>query len=140
MKPKIFSLLVLFLIPLAARGANRPEEEQNKVDWLLTEVANSKATFIRNGKEYEAARAVEHLKFKLLFAGRRVQTARQFIVGVASRSRETGKPYEIRLAEADRCRSKNGFSNGWSSTKRANSRAGSPPRAVKPLSLFSASR
>lgn len=99
MKPKIFSLLVLFLIPLAARGANRPEEEQNKVDWLLTEVANSKATFIRNGKEYEAARAVEHLKFKLLFAGRRVQTARQFIVGVASRSRETGKPYEIRLAD-----------------------------------------
>ncbi len=40
-----------------------------------------------------------HLKTKLLFAGRRVQTVRQFIVGVASHSEETGKPYEIRLPD-----------------------------------------
>ena len=33
------------------------------------------------------------------FAGRRVQTVREFIVGVASRSSESGKPYEIRLPD-----------------------------------------
>jgi Family of unknown function (DUF5329) len=77
-------------------GASRPAAEQAKIDWLLAEIRNSKATFIRNGNEYDASKAVSHLKTKLFFAGRRVQTVRQFIVGVASHSEETGKPYEIR--------------------------------------------
>ena len=88
--------MVLFVTALPAFAASRPAAEQAKINWLLEEVRNSKATFIRNGSEYEAAKAVSHLKTKLLFAGRRVQTARQFIVGVASHSEESGKPYEIR--------------------------------------------
>jgi hypothetical protein len=82
-----------------AFGASRPESEQARIDWLLLEIGNSKATFIRNGKEYDASKAVSHLKTKLLFAGKRVQTVRQFIVGVASHSEESGKPYEIRLRD-----------------------------------------
>lgn len=91
-----FAVLVLFGTALPAFGASRPAAEQAKIDWLLAEIRNSKATFIRNGKEYDASEAVSHLKTKLLFAGRRVQTVRQFIVGVASHSEKTGKPYEIR--------------------------------------------
>jgi len=91
-----FAVLVLFGTVLPAFGASRPAAEQAKIDWLLMEIQNSKATFIRNGSEYDAVKAVSHLKTKLLFAGRRVQTVRQFIVGVASHSEETGKPYEIR--------------------------------------------
>ena len=82
-------------------AASRPAAEQAKIDWLLEEVGGSKATFIRNGKEYEASKAVSHLKTKLLFAGSRVQTAKQFIVGVASHSEESGKPYEIRLPDGN---------------------------------------
>jgi hypothetical protein len=85
-----------------ARAANRPPVEQTKIDWLLAEIGNSKATFIRNGQEYDASKAASHLKTKLLFAGKRVQTVRQFIVGVASHSEETGKPYEIRLSDGRR--------------------------------------
>jgi hypothetical protein len=92
-------VFLLFLIALEARGASRPAAEQVKIDWLMAEIGNSKATFIRNGQEYDASKAVTHLKTKLLFAGRRVQTARQFIAGVASRSSESGKPYEIRLPD-----------------------------------------
>jgi hypothetical protein len=91
--------LGILLVALEAAGATRPEAEQRKIDWLLNEVGNSKAAFLRNGKEYDGARAVSHLKMKLLFAGRRVQTARQFIVGVASHSEASGKSYEIRLAD-----------------------------------------
>jgi hypothetical protein len=91
-----FAVLVVFGMAWPARAANRPPVEQTKIDWLLAEIGNSKATFIRNGQEYDAAKAVSHLKTKLLFAGKRVQTVRQFIVGVASHSEETGKPYEIR--------------------------------------------
>jgi hypothetical protein len=86
----------LYFAASYSAGASRPAAEQARIDWLLEEIRNSKATFIRNGSEYDAAKAVSHLKTKLLFAGRRVQTARQFIVGVASHSEETGKPYEIR--------------------------------------------
>ncbi|HYR46642.1 MAG TPA: DUF5329 family protein [Thermoanaerobaculia bacterium] len=92
----LLALCGLLFWASAVCGATRPAAEQGKIDWLLKEIGNSRATFIRNGKEYDAARAVDHLKFKLLWAGRRVQTARQFIVGVASHSQETGKPYEIR--------------------------------------------
>ena len=95
------SVFVLFFVALAAAAASRPEGEQAKIEWLLKEVGDSKAVFIRNGREYDADKAVSHLKTKLLFAGGRVQTARQFIVGVASHSEASGKPYEIRLPDGN---------------------------------------
>jgi hypothetical protein len=99
-RPSCF-LLILFFAALTAAAASRPAEEQSKIDWLLKEVGGSKAVFIRNGKEYDAEKAVSHLKSKLFFAGSRVQTARQFITGVASHSEESGKPYEIRLPDGN---------------------------------------
>jgi hypothetical protein len=93
------ALLLILVAASPALGASRPAVEQTKIEWLLAEIGNSKATFIRNGQEYDASKAVSHLKTKLFFAGRRVQTVRQFIVGVASHSEETGKPYEIRLPD-----------------------------------------
>jgi hypothetical protein len=94
--------LLLLSLAAPAVAASRPAAEQAKIDWLLLEVGNSKATFIRNGKEYDTSKAVSHLKSKLFFAGRRVQTVQQFIVGVASHSEETGQPYEIRLTDGKR--------------------------------------
>ena len=99
------ALVLLFAVLLVGSGeagaASRPAAEQAKIDWLLEEVGSSKATFIRNGKEYDASKAVSHLKTKLMFAGSRVQTAKQFIVGVASHSEESGKPYEIRMPDGN---------------------------------------
>ena len=90
--------VLLFLGSAAAAvAAARPAAEQKRIDWLIEEVRNSKGVFIRNGGEYPAAKAVSHLKFKLLMAGKRVQTAKDFIEGVASHSEESGKPYQIRL-------------------------------------------
>jgi len=101
--PKALVLLLGSLVAAspAAIGASRPANEQARIDWLLKEVGGSKAVFIRNGKEYDAEKAVSHLKSKLFFAGSRVQTARQFITGVASHSEESGKPYEIRLPDGN---------------------------------------
>ncbi len=96
---RIVLVLTLVLVTFQARAASRPAEEQASIDWLLDQINNSKATFIRNGKEYDAAKAVSHLKTKLMFAGRRVQTVRQFIVGVASHSEQSGKNYEIRTSD-----------------------------------------
>jgi hypothetical protein len=88
--------------PATAKRPVRPGEEQTKIDFLVGEVRNSPAIFIRNGREYPASRAASHLSTKLKFAGRRVQNARQFVIGIASHSEETGKPYEIRWPDGRR--------------------------------------
>jgi hypothetical protein len=84
------------LRPLLAAAASRPPAEQEKIDWLLAQVRSSDAVFVRNGSEYDGAKAAAHLKSKLFFAGSRVQTARDFVLGLASRSEQSGKPYEMR--------------------------------------------
>ena len=95
--------LVFLLAPVAGSPALtakvRPAAEDAKIRALLDRIAESNGTFIRNGKEYPAAKAVEHLESKLRRAGRRVQTARDFIAGIASRSIQSGKPYEIRVPD-----------------------------------------
>src|SRR5689334_15488354 len=94
------ALALVASIALAASLAaaeKRPAAEQAKIDWLLDRIQTSDAVFIRNGKEYDGQKTAGHLKTKLWWAGDRVQTARDFIQGVASKSEESGKPYEIRL-------------------------------------------
>jgi len=85
-------------VPLFA--AARPVEEQAKIDRLLEEIRTSGAMFLRNGRSYGGEEAAAHLKRKLFFAGSRVQTARDFVLGVATRSEESGRPYEIRFGGA----------------------------------------
>ena len=88
-------ILALLLAALALAAATRPASEQERIDWLLAEVRGSDALFVRNGKEYDGPQAAAHLKSKLSWAGKRVQTARAFIVGVASHSEASGQPYQI---------------------------------------------
>jgi hypothetical protein len=102
------AFLVVFVLVLAgvatasAASAVRPSREQTKIDYLIGEVRGSSATFLRNGAEHTGSRAAAHLARKLRFAGKRVQTARDFIVGIASKSETSGKPYEIRWPDGRR--------------------------------------
>ena len=86
---------LLFGWTAAAMAAKRPP-----ADWLIEQVGQTNAIFIRNGTSYDAAKAVSHLKFKLFMAGSRVQTVKDFVEGVASSSSETGQPYLIHLRGA----------------------------------------
>ena len=89
-----------------AVAAKRPEAEQAKIDFLLSEIESADATFVRNGSEFDGRKAASHLRTKLFFAGKRVHrmtklgqlvhSAHDFVTGVASHSEESGKPYEIR--------------------------------------------
>jgi hypothetical protein len=103
--PSLVALVVLATgpcAPLSAATAVRPLPEQNKIDHLIGEVKGSPATFLRNGAQHTGIRAAAHLARKLRFAGKRVQTARDFIVGIASKSEQSGKPYEIRWPDGRR--------------------------------------
>src|SRR5512141_1697781 len=90
-------LLAFLLIALPLVAAKRPLAEQEKIDWLLSEIEHSDVVFLRNGAEYDGRKAASHLRTKLFFAGKQVQSARDFVLGVCSRSEASGKPYEIRF-------------------------------------------
>ena len=89
-------LLAVLLVALPLAGARRPSVEQEKIDWLLSEIERSDAVFIRNGAEYDGRKAASHLRTKLFWAGKQVQTHQDFILGVCAHSEASGKPYEIR--------------------------------------------
>jgi hypothetical protein len=89
------AFLVLFLYGTA--GAAVPAGERERIDRLLAEVGASETlVFIRNGNEYTAQEAVEHLRLKLRRAGSQISTAEEFIDRLATRSSVSGKPYLIR--------------------------------------------
>lgn len=74
--------------------------EKEKIDHLINYIKNLQgATFIRNGDEYPAKDAAEHLQMKRRKAGDRVKTAREFIDGLASESYISGKEYQIRMKD-----------------------------------------
>lgn len=90
-----FLLLVLPALLLA-----RDARQQRRIDYLIQSLSSLKgAVFIRNGSEYDAIAAREHLQRKLKSAGERVKTAEEFIRYCASESSMTHRPYQIRFAD-----------------------------------------
>lgn len=67
-----------------------------EIDFLIGAVADSDCTFVRNGKEHDAAAAGKHLEMKRERARRYYDTTEQFIDRIASESSWTGKEYLIR--------------------------------------------
>jgi hypothetical protein len=81
---------------LSARDAR----EQQRIDYLIESLGSLKgAVFIRNGTEYDAAKARAHLRAKLDYVGERVKTAEQFIQYCASQSSMSHQPYQIRFSD-----------------------------------------
>ncbi len=71
-----------------------------RVDRLIRHLGSQAGVrFVRNGEEFDAARAASHLKMKLERAGDRVRTVDEFIDQVAGRSWITGQPYLVRLPD-----------------------------------------
>src|SRR5688572_1722552 len=87
----------------AAKPGTAPAKkltEAEKIDHLINYIKNLQgATFIRNGDDYPAKEAAEHLQMKRRKAGSRVKTAREFIVGLASESYISGEEYQIKMKD-----------------------------------------
>jgi len=74
--------------------------EAAKIRYLIASVeALQEAAFIRNGHEYNARKASNHLRFKLKAMGSKVKTAEDFIEICASKSSMTGESYLIRFGD-----------------------------------------
>jgi hypothetical protein len=78
------------------------QSEREKIERLLTLIEEAKDdVFIRNGKEYSAKEAADHLRAKWNAAGGSIATAEDFIDEIAAKSSLTGNPYRVRVASGD---------------------------------------
>jgi hypothetical protein len=98
---KRYLLWLLLLMFLAAGSALAQDSgEAAKIRYLIESVETLQgATFIRNGDEYDAKKAADHLRLKLKRAGERVKTAEDFIRFCGSKSSVSGKAYRIRFSD-----------------------------------------
>jgi hypothetical protein len=95
-----FLAMILLCLAAVAQADAASTSESSRIEYLLTVVGSMHdAQFIRNGKAYDSAAAVSHLRSKLRLAGGRVKTAEDFIRYCASESSVSGEPYEIRFAD-----------------------------------------
>ena len=92
----LLTILASFLTPALARE----QREDERITALISAVESLEgAKFIRNGVDYDAKAAAEHLRLKLGKAGAQVKTAEEFIQACATQSSITGVKYRIRQAD-----------------------------------------
>lgn len=95
----IAAALCLVLSPFVE--ASPQDASKAEIDHLLQYVAASSCTFVRNGTEYPAVKARDHLAGKYRFAGSRIGTAEEFIRYLATGSSMSGEPYHVKCGNAD---------------------------------------
>ncbi len=76
--------------------------EKARIDYLLERVRNSPYNFIRNGSRYTGKQAEAHFRWKYSFSVKRVKTAEDFIVWIATRSKLSGHPYFVEFLDKRR--------------------------------------
>jgi hypothetical protein len=95
---KFFTVASLFLVHGLALALDISEEQ--KIDALITVVSNlQQEKFIRNGKEYDTAKAVELITYKYKKEKPSLTTATEFIEKCAAKSSTTGMPYQIKFPD-----------------------------------------
>ena len=108
----ISAVLMVLLSLVAADAFAQDLSETAKIQYLIASVETLEgAKFIRNGHEYDARAASDHLRLKLKMAGDSVKTAEDFIKLCASQSFITGEPYLIRFADGTTVKSEVFFRN-----------------------------
>jgi len=99
MKPVPVMLVVVLYLLIGCVYAQEPGEGA-RIQYLISSVETLEgAKFLRNGREYDAKAAADHLRFKLRVAGNQVKTADDFIRLCASKSSVSGEPYRIRFSD-----------------------------------------
>jgi len=83
--------LCLYATPCFA--ATDPTAE---IAYLIDLVRHSDCTFIRNGSEYDGAKAADHVQQKYDYYRKEIFTAEDFIDKAATKSMLSGAPYQVR--------------------------------------------
>lgn len=92
-------LFVVFLIMLPGTTL---ADDVDRIRFLLDRVKASECSFIRNGTEYSASKAEQHLAMKYERVKSRITTVEAFIERIASRSSISGRPYTVRCPHGEK--------------------------------------
>ena len=95
MKHLLVALMSLFLLTSPAI-AEPNDDEAAAIEHLISFIASSKLTFIRNGEAHPPKEAAEHMRAKLETMKSRINTADDFIAECATKSMLSGQPYLLR--------------------------------------------
>lgn len=101
---RISQSLAAAALALALSGAAVASPDalaQDEIDHLLRFVGDSACTFVRNGDEFPAAKARDHLAMKYRFVGSRISTAEDFIKYLGTGSSVSGEPYHVKCGGVD---------------------------------------
>jgi hypothetical protein len=82
----------------------RPRENDETISYLLTFVATSDCTFIRNGQAYNGRQASMHMQDKRRYFKNQIVTPEDFIRLAATKSLQTGQPYMVRTKDGQELR------------------------------------
>jgi len=95
--------LILAVAFITSARAAAPTIAQREVNYLLGFIAASGCEFYRNGSWHDSKSAQAHLrsKYEMLAAGKRINTAEDFIELVATKSSLSGLPYQVRCGGGD---------------------------------------
>lgn len=99
MKSHLFTVILFCCVMFSASISFGADTHTGEIRYLLDYLAESGCTFIRNGDEYEATKARDHLEMKYNYAKRRIKTAEDFINKLASKSSLSRKPYHVKCGE-----------------------------------------
>ena len=100
-RPFVATAAALALVITHAVAASADAPARDEIDHLLRYVAASACVFVRNGTEYPADKASEHLASKYRFVGARISTAEDFIKYLATQSSMSGEPYHVKCGKVD---------------------------------------
>ena len=91
---------VIFLgVAIAHADTNGANDTQQTIRYLLDYVAQSDATFIRNGEDHTGKEAAEHFQAKYDHFKKDIRTPEDFIRLAASKSLMSGKPYLVKTKD-----------------------------------------
>ncbi len=95
--------VLMLLIPLLAR-AEETATLDTTVSYLISYVAGSGLTFVRNARTYTAAEAAEHMNNKYRHFKEDIRTAEDFVALCATKSLLSGKPYLVITEQGEKVR------------------------------------
>jgi hypothetical protein len=97
----LFKAFVVAALVFCAPPPTLAASPEAEIDHLLTFIAGSPCTFIRNGVAYDGAQAVDHITDKYEHYREDIRTAEDFIALAASKSAISGKPYLVQCDAAE---------------------------------------
>jgi hypothetical protein len=95
---KLASFLALATLTLSAFAVVPSVSAKTEIDQLLTRLQASGCQFERNGSWHDGAEARAHIerKYRYLLSKELVGTTEDFIVGAATQSSVSGRPYQVK--------------------------------------------